>query len=51
MNVWTEVLRAPGGEQPLGQPNGSWVRMGVEQVIAAAQAHRKSQPPVLSLLE
>ena len=45
--LWTEVLRAPDGEQPLGQLDGSWIRMGVEQVVAAAQAHRKSQPPVV----
>ena len=33
----------------LGQLDGSWVRLGVEQVIAAAaaQARRKSQPPVV----
>ena len=45
--VWTDVLRAPDGEQPLGRLDGSWVRMGVEQVIVAEQARRKTQPPVV----
>ena len=49
--LWTEVLRAPDGEQPLGQLDGSWIRMGVEQVVAAAQAHRKSQPVVCNWLK